>query len=196
MTNLRSQNFLEAVWGRTGAKKNRRMCCICSSGTTSSFGFHYTSGNKTLSESSHPRLTSSKTVAASNTTTTWRPFSRLWRFSSSARAPLNIHIQQAALYSLALISQQKQYQKFEIESIYFNLFDFISKLEICEDLLTPECFFARIRIIKPNYCPQKIQKNNGDSKDNILCIWGIFLNKNCKQILTGAKQKDEISSTM
>lgn len=116
--------------------------------------------------------------------------------SLQARAPLNIHIQQAALYSLALISQQKQYQKFEIESIYFNLFDFISKLEICEDLLTPECFFARIRIIKPNYCPQKIQKNNGDSKDNILCIWGIFLNKNCKQILTGAKQKDEISSTM
>ena len=99
------------------------VCKNTSSGiyTTSSFGFHYTSGNKTLSESSHPRLTSSKTVAASNTTTTWRPFSRLWRFSSSARAPTHI-VQQPALYSLALISQQKQYQKFETESIHFNLF--------------------------------------------------------------------------
>ena len=170
------------------------MCCICSSGTTSSFGFHYTSGNKTLSESSHPRLTSSKTVAASNTTTTWRPFSRLWRFSSSARAPLNIHIQQAALYSLALISQQKQYQKFEIESIYISICSILYQnwrcVRICWLL---SAFFARISIIKPNYCPQKIKKN-GDSKDNILCIWGIFLNKNCKQILTWAKQKDEISS--
>ena len=102
------------------------VCKNTSSGiyTTSSFGFHYTSGNKTLSESSHPRLTSSKTVAASNTTTTWRPFSRLWRFSSSARVPLLLTYaySKAALYSLALISQQKQYQKFETESMHFNLF--------------------------------------------------------------------------
>ena len=125
------------------------MCSICSSSrTTSSFGFHYTSGNKTLSESSHPRLTSSKTVAASNTTTTWRPFSRLWRFSSSARAPTHI-VQQPALYSLALISQQKQYQKFEIESIYFNLFDFMSIEDVRFEGFA-EYFFARITIMNSN----------------------------------------------
>ena len=152
MTNLRSQNFLEAVWGLALGQKKIEECAVYMYVRIlvvvyillALLAFTILLATK---RSANPHIPGWRRQRRWRRLTQRRRGGRFRGCGGSLQARafpyyLHTHISKAALYSLALISQQKQYQKFETESIHFNLF--------------------KMRLI---FC--KLER--------------IFLNKNCKQ---------------